>query len=739
MAQEKLSIEMTAPPCKRDSRGGSSPGIRFVRILCFGAFVIQIVTIASVQGQTTNSASSAGSSLQEHYDAAQNFQAAGDLVQAALEYKMFLAEALRRLAHDHASAGDSQKAVPLFEEALNLVPSDFEIRLDYAEASLVGKDYAKSKVLAQDALEADPRNARAHLILGRALMHLNENGHAKEQFEAAVALDATFENGYALATAYLALKDGKNATKIFDEMLAGFGDTAEIHMDFGRAYADASLPDQAIQEFKKAIAKNDTLPTAHYSLGAAYLQSMGEINDPEAAAQFRRELEINPNDFLSHYELGSIALTEHKLQEAESELAHAQSLNAQSPDPPLSLGEVYRQMNRPTDAEVELRKSISLTQDVSRNHYQVQRAYYMLGRLLLATGRQEEGKKAIEISDKYLQENVRENQGKPSAMGSGQPVQVGPLIRPEQPDAPEAEALKQLNAFKEKISPAIADGYNNLGAIAAGNNEFAAALHDFQAASEWNPSLEGLDYNWGRAAFSAERYDQVVGPLGRYLQAHPDDTWARSAVGLSLYHLKNYSDALRTIKPMETEGLVDADPNLAFAYSICLLKTGDYAQGVERLKGLETENPGVPAVHEALGSALVRHGDLAEAVVELRTAVKMDPSRIDTKYDLALALIRLQQKEEAQQLLDEVVQKGSRNLDAYYQLGKLQLDSGDTKAAIVTFEAGAQINPANSSIHFELAAAYREDSRIEDAEREMKLYETLRSAETKDRDPASQN
>jgi tetratricopeptide (TPR) repeat protein len=737
MAQEKLSIEMIAPPCVRDCRGCAHPGFRFASILWLGAFVIWIVTIPALQGQTANSPSSAGKSLQEHYDAAQNFQAAGDLPQAALEYKIFLGEALRQLAHDHASARDSQRAIALFEEALDLVPSDFEVRLDYAEASLVGKDYAKAKMLAQETLEAEPRNARAHLILGRALMHLNENDHAKEQFEAAVAIDANFENGYALATAYLALKDGKSAGKIFDEMLAGFGDTAEIHMDFGRAYADASLPEQAIQEFKNAIAKNDTLPTAHYSLGAAYLQSMGEINDPEAAAQFRRELEISPNDFLSHFELGSIALTEHKLQEAESELTRAESLNPQSPDPPLSLGEVYRQLNRPADAEAELRKSISLTPDVSRNHYQVQRAYYMLGRLLLAAGRQEEGKKAIELSNKYLQENVRENQGKPSGMAGSQGVQAVALNRSEQPETADAEALKQLAAFEQKIGPAIADGYNNLGAIAAGSNDFAAALHDFQSASEWNPLLEGLDYNWGRAAFSAERYDQAVGPLGRYLQAHSDDTWARSALGLSLYHLKNYGGALETIKLME--GLVDADPNLAFAYSICLLKTGDYARGVERLKGLETENPNVPAIHEALGDAFVRHGDFAEAVTELRAAIKLDPSRMDTKYDLALALIGLQQGDEAQKLLGEVVEKGSRNSDAYYQLGKLQFERGDTRAAIATLAAGVRINPANGSIHFELAAAYRKDLRIEDAERETKLFEALRAEESKDRGPASQN
>jgi tetratricopeptide (TPR) repeat protein len=727
-----------AAPSIHDLRGVSSHRFRSIRILLFCVVLTAWASAPATRAQAGNDPPGAPNSLQQHYDAAQNFLGAGNLAQAALQYKMFLAEALHELAHGHASARDFQSAGPLFDEALRLTPSDFDIRLDYAEASFLGKDYAKAKSLSQEVLQADSGNAKAHLILGRALIRLDENQSAREQFEAAVAIEPNFENGYALATAHLALKDVEGAAQIFAEMLAGFGDTAQIHMAFGRAYADTSFPDQAIEEFKLAIAKDDKLPAAHYSLGAAYLQSMGEIDDSLAAPEFRKELELSPNDFLSHFELGSIALTERRLPEAESELTQAEKLNPQSPDPPLALGEVYRQLDRPADTETELRKSIALTTDVSRNHYQIQRAYYMLGRLLLTTGRQEDGKKAMETASKFLEVSSRENQGKSSGTPSNAPnPTLTPLVNPEQPENPDREMLGQLSAFKERMAPAIADSYDNLGAIEAGGNDFASALHDFASASQWNPSLEGLDYNWGRAAFSANQYDQAVGPLGRYLQAHPDDTLARSDLGLSLYHLKSYVEALQTLKPIEP--LVDADPNLAFAYAVCSLKAGDFSDGMDRLKGLESENANVPAIHEAIGEALVRHGDFAKAAAELRTSVKLNPSGVYAKYNLALALIALQQKDEAQQLLVEVVKKSPQNPDACYQLGKLQLERGDTKAAIDTLESGARINPGNRSLHFELAAAYRKDSRIEDSERETKLYETLQIETQKDRDAPKQN
>lgn len=737
MAGEKAGIEMIAPPCQSGMPVDSFPRFRCVRGLLLGvcAAAAAAAGVPAARAQTTSGAPSSGNSLEAHYDAAQNFQAAGDRAQAALQYRMFLADAFGRLAHDRAAAGDSEKATPLFEEALELAPADFEIRVDYAEASLIAKDYAKARLLAQQCLDADPKNAKAHLILGRSLLLLNKNEAAKEQFEAAIAIESNFENGFALATAYLALKDVRSAAIIFAEMLTGLGDSAEIHMRFGRAYADASLPDQAIQEFKKAIAKQSKLPTAHYSLGAAYLQSMGEINDPQAEAEFRKELEINRNDFFSHFELGSIALTEHRLEEAEGELTRAESLNPQSPDPPLSLGEVYRQLDRPVEAEAELRKSISLTHDVSRNHYQIQRAYYMLGRLLLAADRQDEGKKAIEAADKYMQASARENQGKPSTMAGNQAGQTAPLAQSDEPSA--RDALEQLDAFERKLSPAIADSYDNLGAIAAAGGDFRAALHDFQAASEWNPALEGLDYNWGRAAFSAGQYDQAVGPLGRYLREHADDTLIRSSLGVSFFHLKNYAAALETLKPIE--GLVDGDPNAALAYAISQVKAGDYDQGVQRLKNLENDNPNAPAAYNALGEAFASRGNFAEAARELRTAVKLAPSSMVAKYNLAVALIGLQQNEEAQKLLAEVSGKDPRNADALYQLGKVRLDEGDTLGAVATLEAAEQANPANAAIHLALAAAYRKGARIEDSERETKLYDALRDGQSRDHAPATQD
>ena len=57
------------------------------------------------------------------------------------------------------------------------------------------------------------------------------------------------------------------------------------------------------------------------------------------------------------------------------------------------------------------------------------------------------------------------------------------------------------------------------------------AVTYFERAAAWNPSLEGLDYNWGRAAFAGSQFAEAVMPLSRYVKAHPDDTGGRSVLG----------------------------------------------------------------------------------------------------------------------------------------------------------------------------------------------------------------
>src|SRR5579864_4340393 len=74
--------------------------------------------------------------LQQHYDAARTYGLSGDQERASGEYKVFLGEALRRMANAKAHEGDPDKAIELFKEAVTIAPTNADLHVDYAVTCL---------------------------------------------------------------------------------------------------------------------------------------------------------------------------------------------------------------------------------------------------------------------------------------------------------------------------------------------------------------------------------------------------------------------------------------------------------------------------------------------------------------------------------------------------------------------------------------------------------------------------
>jgi tetratricopeptide (TPR) repeat protein len=178
-------------------------------------------------------------------------------------------------------------------------------------------------------------------------------------------------------------------------------------------------------------------------------------------------------------------------------------------------------------------------------------------------------------------------------------------------------ALDGVEAARARLTPALADAYNNLGAIAATDSDFGTAVVFFKHAALWNPTLEGLDFNWGRAAFAGNLFDEAIAPLSRYTHTHPEDTGARSALGSSQFMSGDYSAALTTLQSVAKTG--DLAPQIAYAYAVSLIKTGSVNEGVARLTTLEHSHPEIPDVHQALSEAYELQGNHQRAEDELTT------------------------------------------------------------------------------------------------------------------------
>jgi tetratricopeptide (TPR) repeat protein len=231
-------------------------------------------------------------------------------------------------------------------------------------------------------------------------------------------------------------------------------------------------------------------------------------------------------------------------------------------------------------------------------------------------------------------------------------------------------AAQQVDELEKQLAPPIADSYNNLGAIAGSKSDYRSALRYFEQAAEWNPTLPGLDRNWGRAAFAAGTFAQAVGPLDHYLQSNPKDEDMRAELGLSQFSVKDYAAARKTLEPLD--GTNGEAPQLQYVYAESLIETGDTNSGVTRLLALEKANPEVADVHRALGEAYMKEKS-AGAADEFETAIRLNPE----------------------------------DAEAHVALARLQLAQGNTTGAVAHLEAAVKLEPGNVALQKELADVSR--------------------------------
>ena len=418
----------------------------------------------------------------------------------------------------------------------------------------------------------------------------------------------------------------------------------------------------------------------------------------DAETELKKELAISPRDSMTYTVLGKIAATRKNYAAAETYLKKAILLGPQSPDPYLYIGQIYFETNRPEQAETALRQCIRLTTDVSRNRFQVQKAHFLLGRILMQKGQQDAAHAEMvisrELANKTLSQDKSNLAGLMDTSGSQDvqsPTAEAGVTPPPSPSTVDPLAKRRSEGLREQIRFPVADSYNNLGAIAATNNDYSDAVKYFERAAVWNPSLDGLDYNWGRAAFAGSQFAEAVLPLSRYLRSHPDDMGARSVLAISQFMTGNYRGCIEALEP--AIGKSDLAPQAEYVYAESMIRTGRIVSGVERLVALEKSHPEIPDVHRALGEALGQQGENRQALEQLRTAVQLSPGDADSHYDL----------------------------------GKMELESGDMAAAIPELEAATRLVPTNQKFHQELADAYMAAGRPEDARKEIETYNLLHS------------
>ncbi|MBV9760835.1 MAG: tetratricopeptide repeat protein [Acidobacteriaceae bacterium] len=132
----------------------------------------------------------------------------------------------------------------------------------------------------------------------------------------------------------------------------------------------------AVAEYTKAIELNPAAPDLHYRLGRALLL---ESHDPavlvQAAAEFRSELKLSPEDAACEFQLGQIAQVQSNSAEAKSHFERALALSPDFVQALISLGKLSSQQKDYPRAIALLSRATSLQPSNETAHYALLTAY----------------------------------------------------------------------------------------------------------------------------------------------------------------------------------------------------------------------------------------------------------------------------------------------------------------------------------------------------------------------------
>ena len=565
----------------------------------------------------------------------------GDPAAVGRASEKVLALALAGMARLRLDEKVYDQAMRLSEESLRFEDAP-ETRAEIALVSLYAGNPTEAAKQASAAAEMDPQNALAWKIKGEALLESLDYSGASEACTKALALKQDPESLYTLGTAQLGLGEKQKAAETFANFLAQVGDFGWSRVLVGRAYQGQGLSQEAEAKFNKALILDPTTPNANYFWAITILQGNGTNPTPEVYSHLKAELRLNPRHFAANYMLGSLASTARNDSESDRYLRLASEIKPSVPETWVLLGLNAQRRKSNQAATAYFRTAIERGKNLDpKEHFELRKAYFGLGRLMIASGKTKEGeellRKAKELQVQMLTENRKKftvtKQEEREGMGTDAPFipeddsshhpYVG-LSAAKSATATEKSYAKPRGTAHQRSDPqgkeeaylaaVLGASFNDLATAEALESKYGDALRHYREAAQWDPQIPGLQRNLGLAAYYAGQPAEAIRLLSKTVAQAPGDSHARAVIGLAYFSSGNFAKTVLTITPIAEQAL--QDPELGLAWATSLAQAGDKKAAIRALERLEAS------------------GKLLEAIEQFERTAQMQPSNLS--YHLGL-------------------------------------------------------------------------------------------------------
>ena len=385
----------------------------------------------------------------------------------------------------------------------------------------------------------------------------------------------------------------------------GSKDTAESHLGKGYEALKQDRYDVAAEEFRAALEIDPKLvERARFPLAVALF----EMKKPEEARrefeEVRRAVGDHPN--ISYY-LGRLDLEALNFEGAIENLNQAVA-KPPFPDTAYYLGYAYFKQNDLANAEKWLKQATESTPHDARVPYQ-------LGMVYRKQGKEEDAKKAMELSSEQRRRDSSESQLR---LECAQKLDQGPR-----------EAAREL--CEQLYDPESAEKLTALGTIYGQHGDTEAALKPLQRAAELAPQSPQMQYNLALVYFQLNRFEEARTPLANALARWPDIFQLNALYGAVLSKLGEEMPAYQFLRHAHELNAQDAATgDLLFLTGLSLARKAQsarqYPDALRYLDEIAKLRPREPLPHQIRAEIYKVTGRAAQAAKERQEADRLAQS-----------------------------------------------------------------------------------------------------------------
>ncbi|HTY08700.1 MAG TPA: FlgO family outer membrane protein, partial [Candidatus Edwardsbacteria bacterium] len=204
------------------------------------------------------------------------------------------------------------------------------------------------------------------------------------------------------------------------------------------------------------------------------------------------------------------------------------------------------------------------------------------------------------------------------------------------------------------------------GNIAFLQQDYGAALKDYQLAQSIDPNYAEARNNAGNAYLAQQQYDSAEACYREAIALKPEFAEAYNNLGYVMLQLKRYDEAVEQFRQAlgRKPGMAMACNNLGIAYQ----GLKKYKEAVEQFEAAIRLNPKHALAHYNLAISYTRLSFYDQAVPEFEAAIKLKPALYDAYHNLAGVYVAQKQYDLAIEAYHRLLAVNPDFALAYYNL-----------------------------------------------------------------------